>query len=179
MAQDYIVAKVDDEIKRWASRFGDMVTYTLLLEETGEEIVQQNKKPDSPAPKVGDTIYGNIERNAFGAKFKAEQRQEAASSSGSKPAWQPKDERQITRNMVWKNLLGHYDVQSMEPDSDQWKHFWAGVDLHTEMLLPQNSGSGGAVNSPSTIKEPMAAAESSIKTKLASSDWVPEDDEIH
>jgi len=44
-------------------------------------------------------------------------------------------ERQITKNMVWKNLLNVYDIPSMPPDSAQWNEFWGNVELHTEMLL--------------------------------------------
>lgn len=41
---------------------------------------------------------------------------------------------QITKNMVWKNLLSVYDIPSMLPDSKQWNEFWGNVELHTEML---------------------------------------------
>lgn len=136
MAQEYKITAVGNK-ETWQSSYGPMISYELKLDVTGEEIVKQNKKPNSPAPKVGDAIYGTVERNAFGAKFKTEQRAGAPVPTSAKPAWQPKDERQITRNMVWKNLLGHYDVQNLEYGSDQWQHFWAGVDLHTDMLLPK------------------------------------------
>lgn len=45
---------------------------------------------------------------------------------------------QITKNMVWKNLLQVYDVSSMTVDSTQWEEFWANVELHTEMLTAGN-----------------------------------------
>lgn len=152
---------------------GDAETYMWLAKNTPEE---------------GKKYYGHIEKTKSGKRlrFKTDKQPETAvQPAGAKSGWQPKDERQITRNMVWKNLLGHYDVQSMEPDSEQWQHFWAGVDLHTEMLLPKTSGSLGAVPTPSpTIKETMARPsdsaaddEPTIKDKL-NKGW-SEDDEIH
>jgi len=62
----------------------------------------------------------------------------------SKPTFQKADDaqakkdNQITKNMVWKNLLQVYDVASMTPDSRQWEEFWANVELHTEMLTVGN-----------------------------------------
>lgn len=45
---------------------------------------------------------------------------------------------QITKNMVWKNLLQLYDVPTMLIDTTQWEEFWANVELHTEMLIVGN-----------------------------------------
>lgn len=47
-------------------------------------------------------------------------------------------DQQITKNMVWKNLLSVYDIPSMIPGTDQWEEFWANVELHTEMLTHGN-----------------------------------------
>lgn len=65
-------------------------------------------------------------------------------------------DQQITKNMVWKNLLQVYDVASMTPDSTQWAEFWANVELHTEMLTNGNydkliGGSETAVPTPSVV----------------------------
>lgn len=59
---------------------------------------------------------------------------------------------QITKNMVWKNLLQVYDLPTMTIDSPQWEMFWANVELHTMMLT---------VGSIDSLK-PQSSAQSSV-----------------
>lgn len=84
-------------------------------------------------------------------------------------AEQTKKDNQITKNMVWKNLLQVYDVSSMIPESKQWNEFWGNVELHTEMLtkgnydnlsggsLPGNPTFPGTTNEASPLDKPAAA----------------------
>lgn len=117
------------EPREWKGPHG-VVWYIEVMVEGHEKPLSVGKK-DPNSLKVGDTIYGDIvETDYITDKFTP-----SAPPQG-KPEYKPKDERQITRNMVWKNLLQHYDVPSMEPDTAQWQHFWGMVDLHTDMLLP-------------------------------------------
>lgn len=181
MAQEYKITSVDDEVKTWQSSFGPMLTYTLLLDETGEEIVQQNKKPDSPPPKAGDVLYGNIERNAFGAKFKTEARpQGSAAGSGGKPAWKD-NSKDITLGMVWKTIAG---IRGLPENKTQFTEFFLIVREHLEELLlmseqmAKNSGQA-AVPTPSvSVKEEHSnvPAAAPIHQKLAEGFT---DDEIH
>lgn len=90
-------------------------------------------------PEEGKAYYGHLERtkSGKGTRFRTDKvPEDIQKPSNAKPAFQPKDERQVTKNMVWKNLLMHFDVPSMSPDSPQWSVFWGLVELHTEMLLP-------------------------------------------
>lgn len=94
-------------------------------------------------PVIGDIEYGHLEEYQTRAgktrtKFMRDKKDDYNPQSQTKPNWQPKDERQITRNMVWKNLIeaGAFNVQTTEYGSEDWERFWAMVDLHTDMLLP-------------------------------------------
>jgi len=100
MAQEYKVAKVSPTTKEWESKYGKFITYYVLLEGEGQEPVEMNKKPDSPAPKVGDTLYGTLTASQFGQKFKTEKRPEP-----SKPAWQPKDDKEIRAQAMLKSAV--------------------------------------------------------------------------
>lgn len=88
-------------------------------------------------PEVNKEYYGHFELSKSGKAqiFKRDKDPEGVKPSG-KSEWKPKDERQITKNMVWKNLLNYYDIATMTPDSKQWQEFWAMVELHTDMLVP-------------------------------------------
>lgn len=80
-------------------------------------------------------------------------------------------DQQITKNMVWKNLLQVYDVASMTPDSAQWAEFWSNVELHTEMLTNGNydnlmsgslSASSRATNDSDAVPTPSSSAAPSL-----------------
>lgn len=79
-------------------------------------------------------------------------------------------DQQITKNMVWKNLLNHYDLPSMTPDSEQWQQFWASVELHTEMLTNGNYdkliGGSPASHPAETIKEENRSASTATTPSL-------------
>lgn len=93
---DYKIKAVKDSPKEWDSRFGPMVTYLIQVEGNGEP-VQLNKKADSPAPKVGDEISGEISDTEYGQKFKAEYK---ANNSGFKKS--PETEENIARAVALK-----------------------------------------------------------------------------
>jgi hypothetical protein len=54
------------------TQYGEMLKYTVQFEGS-EDWVQINQKPDSPAPKVGDTLEGTIETTQYGKRFKKAQ----------------------------------------------------------------------------------------------------------
>jgi hypothetical protein len=94
-------------------------------------------------PEEDKAYYGHLEKTKSGKaiRFKRDQVPDDVKSPTNAPksTWQPKDEKQVTRNMVWKNLLQHFDVPSMGYNGEQWNTFWGLVDLHTEMLLPKTT----------------------------------------
>lgn len=65
MSQNYTIEHVftDDNggpvVKEWSSGFGKLYQYKVKFSEFHEN-VNLNKKPDSPAPEVGDEVYGDI-----------------------------------------------------------------------------------------------------------------------
>lgn len=180
MAQDYKISNVSEEVKPWNSAYGPMVTYTLFLEETGEEIIQQNKKPDSPAPKVGDAIYGNIERNAFGAKFKSEAR--IASPSGlNSPGKAPASDYEPGTNARWAVGMAYRAfIQVTGTPEDAGGNFpFEAVKQHALELVRmfdevKNSGSVGAGPPSPPIKEVIAPAAVQIQDKLKQGFGEPE-----
>lgn len=92
-------------------------------------------------PEEGKAYYGHIEPTKSGKRFRFKTDKvpddiKRPDNAAKQPSYQ-KDEKQITKNMVWKNMLQHFDVPSMSPDSKQWEIFWGLVELHTEMLLPK------------------------------------------
>lgn len=83
MAETYKIKAVKPEPKQWSSQYGPMLTYTVLFE--GREIPTEiNKKQDSPAPKVGDEVFGDINRTEYGDKFKSQQKPFSGGGGGAK-----------------------------------------------------------------------------------------------
>jgi len=54
--------------KEIEGQYGKMAIYTLELE--GEEPVELMQKPDTPAPKAGDILEGEISETQYGRRFK-------------------------------------------------------------------------------------------------------------
>jgi hypothetical protein len=57
----FVISAVSEKVKEWESQYGQMVTYSIKLEETNDEVIEINKKPDSPAPQVGQELFGHLE----------------------------------------------------------------------------------------------------------------------
>lgn len=70
MSQDYTIKAVSSEPREWEGAYGKMLSYHIQVEGNGEPVTL-NKKPDSPAPQVGDVIYGDVVPGEFGQRFKA------------------------------------------------------------------------------------------------------------
>ena len=68
MNKEYTIDKVSSKIKEWEGQFGKMVTYHIKFP-NNDEVIEMNRKPDSPAPKVGDTVFGEIKQTEFGYRF--------------------------------------------------------------------------------------------------------------
>lgn len=91
MSQSYKIKAVKAEPKEWPSQYGPMLTYTVLFEDR-ETPVEINKKPDSPAPKVGDIVEGDINRTEYGDKFKAAPKAFGGGGGGAKSFSKPQDQ---------------------------------------------------------------------------------------
>ena len=98
---------------------------------------------------------------------------EPVSPTKSESKWQPKDERQITKNMVWKNLLTFFDAQSLNSASKQWGDFWATVDEHTDMLL---GASNGTSPEQTTVTDSLRDKFEKVKASKSPTGYDPMDD---
>ncbi len=67
--KEYKIIAAKSQAKDWESKYGPMKTYLIQVEGNGEP-VQINKKADSPAPTIGETIYGEVTVSEYGQKFK-------------------------------------------------------------------------------------------------------------
>lgn len=135
------------------SKQGNIMPGTRIMAEESEVKVSKNNKEYLRLKKVKleDNPTSKEEQKPFTKKPEPTFKRATAEQ-------QTKD-TQITRNMVWKNLLSLYDIPSMTPDSEQWNEFWDNVELHTEMLVHGNYDS--------LVPE----TESTLKHKMANSSW--------
>lgn len=95
MAEEFKIVNVKSQAKDWESKFGPMKTYLVQLEGNGEP-VQLNKKADSPAPKIGDEVYGDVQETEYGQKFKS-----VAKPFASKPSFQPREDHHEEIKAQW------------------------------------------------------------------------------
>lgn len=83
MPKEYTIEKVSPKTKEWSGQFGDMVTYYVKFP-NNDEVIEMNKKPDSPAPKAGDKVYGEIKQTEFGYRFHSAKQPQTKSFGKSK-----------------------------------------------------------------------------------------------
>lgn len=69
--QDYTIDAVSPKIDEWESQYGPMRTYYVKI---NGNTVKLNKKPDSPAPTKGETLYGYIQPSQYGDQFKTQKK---------------------------------------------------------------------------------------------------------
>jgi len=96
-------------------QYGKMLKYSLMLE--GEQsAVDLNQKPDTPAPKVGDTIEGEIITDKYGRKFKKAQR-----FSGGNGKSDPATQRAIIRQNALTNAVNYCIAKAtLKKDPDKY-----------------------------------------------------------
>lgn len=70
MSRDYTITAVSPKVDEWEGKYGAMKTYHVRVDAHGEDVVQVNKKPESPAPQKGETIHGEISSTEHGLKYK-------------------------------------------------------------------------------------------------------------
>jgi len=110
MAQSYNINSVSTTTKTWESKYGKMVTYFLRLEGYEGE-VQINKKEGSEAPKAGESIFGEIVEDSYGAKFKSQK-----NPSGFKGT--PRDQNAIRAQ--WAIGQAHLAIPYDPSDEEKW-----------------------------------------------------------
>lgn len=110
MDRQYKVIKVSPKVDNWESKFGPMVTHYVQLDGF-DGPVQLNQKPTSPKPEEGQELFGHVESNQHGHKFKKAQN---PNYSGGNRATQRHEKNED--GMAWGNALNvavlalHYGV---------------------------------------------------------------------
>jgi len=107
-----------------------LVPYDLLLEGPGvpNEEVQLNQVPDSPAPTVGQEIFGNLSKTKHGWRLKkvnpdfAGGSQQRSNGSLGQQSMSPERERSIERQSVAKACGGTFAALTR---TDGWRTTFA------------------------------------------------------
>ena len=95
----------------WSSGYGEMQSYTLVIDGVGEPVVLNKKVPVKQEPKVGDTLFGTLEEKTNGKgnvymKFTAQKPPEATGQAQSSN-WHESPEKQqsINRAVALNNAV--------------------------------------------------------------------------
>lgn len=94
------IAAVSQEVRTFTTQYGEMKSYKLKLDGV-DAVVEIAQKSTTPAPVAGSEITGTIDYTGqYGPKFKKERPAfgggaPAGGGGGSKPAYQPKDDKAI------------------------------------------------------------------------------------
>ena len=90
--------------REWEGKYGKMLSYDLTVTgPNGDVECELAQKPETPAPKVGDTLNGDIlpGKGNFPGKFKKEQ-QGGMPTKGGRPSRDPKERESIERQVCLK-----------------------------------------------------------------------------
>lgn len=160
MSETYKVSAVNPETKQWQSQYGAMVTYTVMFE--GRETpIEMNKKPDSPAPRAGDEVFGDINRTEYGDKFKSAPKPFAGGGFGggaSKP-YASKSQDQFTMYLSYaKDLVVAMIAQGAKIDMDTAVQLTLGAGH--ELYDGRPDGNSGTTTRPEPTVEPVTGQES-------------------
>ncbi len=69
MDREYIISAVSDQTKPITTQYGSLVGYQIKFEGQAD-VVSLNQKPETPAPTVGQKLFGHLEPTPYGMKFK-------------------------------------------------------------------------------------------------------------
>ena len=95
MASNHAITHVDPKVNPWNNPKGGVINYyTVKLDGYGEKPVSIGRKEESPAPKVGDVLFGVVEETDRGLKFKSVQQGGFGGGSGK---GSPEERRSIER----------------------------------------------------------------------------------
>jgi len=101
----YTVTLVSDQVRDWNStKGGPMKGYRVDLQDASGQVVRNcewSRKPESPAPQVGQSVEGDIDLEAqYGPKFKLAQ--SAGFGGGGSRARPPEERRSIAMQHAQK-----------------------------------------------------------------------------
>lgn len=142
MAAEHTIDWVGQQTKEWSNNHGSFLDYTVAL--AGEEgTVKLTQKPDTPAPSVGQQLYGQIETKHFDGhdgpfevrKFRKEKREDGAapnpqprqsavgrsgSDSPGPEFWAAKDRRLARAGMTQAVVSSPQVGQIKNETLDEW-----------------------------------------------------------
>lgn len=132
MNKEYRVQAVSEKLKNWSNAYGDFTTYYIKLDGEGDDAISINKKSDSPAPKEGDELYGEVTETEFGKRIKTAAKPFESHTGGS--GAYKSNSKNITLGLVWKTIAGIRGLP--EPgDDDDFAKFYDMVRSHYEELV--------------------------------------------
>lgn len=99
---EYKVKAVKEGFKEWSNDYGAFRTYLVQVEGNGEP-VSINRKADSPVPKVGEDLYGDITQGKFGQSFKSKKKPFTPNNYES-----PERQDSINRAVALNNAVNLY-----------------------------------------------------------------------
>lgn len=125
-AKDWTISQVSPKTKSWSGSFGEMITYYVRFNETGDETIELNRRPDSAPPKENDRVYGNIIKTEFGRRFKSAKRPKSFGGSRS-----PEDQRRIEAEWA----IGRAYESTTRTDNKISEEDWVLIHDHATRLL--------------------------------------------
>ena len=123
----------------WTSPDGKVTIWKIKLEDSAGQRGDYNTMSQAIATMgwAGDIeMYTNDKGKEY---VRQEHKEDAAVAGGGKSTWQPRNDKQITINMVWKNMLQWFDVKKLLTDPHEKQIFWQSIQEHTDELLALGS----------------------------------------
>jgi hypothetical protein len=92
--------KVESTLGReeWTGNYGPMLTYRLAV--NGGQEVDLNQKPETPAPQIGDEIWGHLEDGKYRPKLKKDKKDGGGSWGGGGDELGPVIHRQVALKII-------------------------------------------------------------------------------
>lgn len=158
MGKTYKIQAVSTKVDNWSNEYGDFSTYHIKLEgqEADDEVVQLNKKSDSPAPQAGDEIYGDLTGTKFGIKFKSEKKPFGGQASLPLPSGSTESrdtQDSIDRSVVLKASVDLISRVAWKPNKSWQQDTLDVADEFLEWLQNTGSPSRGEPTSPPATNE--------------------------
>lgn len=137
------------------SKFGPMVKYTVQFEGM-EDAVELSQKPDTAAPKAGDTLEGIIEATQYGKKFKKAQGTSNGFSrgQGKSPEEMTSIQRQVALKAAVEAVRDWYSTKDEVPDL---KGHVANI-INTAVAFERHLESGAPMAEPKEANDTFDAA---------------------
>lgn len=67
----YTITAVGEQVDSYQGKYGEMKTYKVKFQETGETVISLSQKPETAPPKPGDSLDGSIDMSgSYGPRFK-------------------------------------------------------------------------------------------------------------